>query len=194
MSFRNSVAGLFRSHIASFADQIYPIYALSRFSEVFGIETALDSALSCANRICELQGPLGQWWWHYDAVGGRVVGPYPVYSVHQDAMAPMALFAINSASGKDFNEPVFRGLNWITGQNELSIDLRERGLNVIWRNIHQSTVERYFEESRMLIFPNRKTFSSQRLNVLFECHPYHLGWILFAFAGRTNTSCSFSGA
>ena len=35
--------------------------------------------------------PHGQWWWHYDVRDGSVVERYPVYSVHQHAMAPMAL-------------------------------------------------------------------------------------------------------
>jgi len=184
MSSRDSVAGRLRSHIGSFADQIYPIYALSRFAEVFGLEEGIQSALSCANRVCELQGPKGQWWWHYEAVRGRVIGHYPVYSVHQDAMAPMALFALGKSSGKDFSYPVFKGLNWITGQNELGTDMRDKTLNVIWRNIRQSTVDRYVTETRQLISSGPIVVPSPRLSVLFECHPYHLGWILFAFAGR----------
>jgi hypothetical protein len=69
-SSRNSFSGWARSRIASFADQIFPIYALSRFSAVFGVEAGLQSAISCAERLCELQGTMGQWWWHYDALGG----------------------------------------------------------------------------------------------------------------------------
>src|SRR6185436_6781341 len=88
-SSRNSLSGWMRSRIASFADQIFPIYALARFYGVFGDDAGLQSAISCAEKLCELQGLLGQWWWHYDAVEGRVIGRYPVYSVHQDGMVPM---------------------------------------------------------------------------------------------------------
>ncbi len=54
-----------------------------------------------AAAICGLQGPEGQWWWHYDTRNGSVVEGYPVYSVHQHAMAPMALLDLREAGGTD---------------------------------------------------------------------------------------------
>jgi len=35
---------------------------------------------------------------------------------------------------------------------------------------------RVFANSRTVIHP------ATRLRILWECHPYHLGWLLFAFA------------
>ena len=163
----------------------FGLKVLDRAAAAFGDDAGLQSAISCAERLCELQGPLGQWWWHYDAVEGRVIGRYPVYSVHQDGMAPMALFELSRASGRDFSGAIFKGLSWIYGHNELSMDLRDAGHSVIWRNIHQPKAERYLEEIRMFGSVEGRVFPARRLKVLFECHPYHLGWILFAFAGRT---------
>ena len=60
--------------------------------------------------ICELQGPDGQWWWHYDTRTGKVVEGYPVYSVHQDSMAPMALLDLEDAGGPQHSEAITRGL------------------------------------------------------------------------------------
>jgi hypothetical protein len=186
----HSVAGLLRSRIASFADQIYPIYALSRFFAAFDIAEGIEAAISCARKLCLLQGPLGQWWWHYDAIEGRVIGRYPVYSVHQDGMAPMALFALGTASGVRLDEYIYKGLRWIAGENELKIDMRNKRFSVIWRSLHLPTVTRYVDEGLQFGFENRRVVCITDLRVLFECHPYHLGWLLFAFAEcarHTNT-------
>jgi hypothetical protein len=52
----------------------------------------LANTNSIAPAICTVQGNSGQRWWHYDSRTDRVVEGYPVYSVHQDAMALMDLF------------------------------------------------------------------------------------------------------
>ena len=93
--------GRFRSHVACFADQVYPIQALARYWRATGDRRALDAANRCAARIVDRQGSAGQWWWHYDVRTGAVVEGYPVYSVHQHAMAPMALFELQEAGGDD---------------------------------------------------------------------------------------------
>ena len=66
-----------RAHVGSFADQIYPIQALARAARLSGDSALLGAADRTAARICELQGPAGQWWWHYDARDGRVVEALP---------------------------------------------------------------------------------------------------------------------
>ena len=96
-------AGWLRGRIGSFADQVYPIQALARYHLAVHDDRALEIANSCAAQICRLQGDGGQWWWHYDARNGSVIEGYPVYSVHQDAMAPMALLDLFDAGGTDFN-------------------------------------------------------------------------------------------
>src|SRR5207248_880072 len=97
------VFGTLRGRIGTFADQVYPIYALTRFAQAFGEAKALACAVDCAEAICRLQGPLGQWWWHYDSRTGRVTSKYPVYSVHQDAMAPLALLPLGEIGARDFS-------------------------------------------------------------------------------------------
>ena len=42
--------------------------------------------MRCAHGLCQAQGALGQWWWHYDSLRGRVFEGYPVFSVHQHGM------------------------------------------------------------------------------------------------------------
>jgi hypothetical protein len=174
-----SLAGAARGHIGSFADQVYPIYAMAQFSKAYKVAEASQNALQCAHAICNLQGPLGQWWWHYNSVTGRIVGHYPVFSVHQDGMAPMALFALESACGADFREQIYKGLDWIYGTNELRQDLTDASASVIWRNIHQPKLSVYSARIGTML---GQIPSLDSLQVLYECRPYHLGWLLYAFA------------
>ncbi len=97
-----SVVGMTRGRIGSFADQVYPIYAMTRFSQAYQDEDALKMAVQCGRGLCEAQGSLGQWWWHYDSLGGGVLEGYPVFSVHQHAMGPMTMFALGEAAQIDF--------------------------------------------------------------------------------------------
>src|SRR5208282_4041336 len=133
MSTKNSLEGRLRGRIGSFADQIYPIYAMSKFAKIFQLEDPLGPALECASAICGAQGESGQWWWLYDARSGRISSRYPVYSVHQHGMAPMGLFAIEEATGKCFKKNIYKGLRWIYGTNELGVDMRDSAQNIIWR-------------------------------------------------------------
>jgi hypothetical protein len=179
LSTRGSLAGKLRGRIGSFADQVYPIYALSKFGLAYGVPEALQDAKDCAEEICRLQGPLGQWWWHYDSKTGRIAGKYAVYSVHQDGMAPLALFALSEATGQDFGGPILRGLKWISGKNELGIDMCDPEHDLIWRSLYQSNARVYMNRAFHLM---RLPGTSSGLRVRYESRPYHLGWLLYAFA------------
>ena len=95
-----SSLGRLRAHVGCFADQVYPIQALARLAAADGDAVAMGAANRCAAAICAVQGSAGQWWWHYDARDGSVVERFPVYSVHQHAMAPMALFDLRRMRGR----------------------------------------------------------------------------------------------
>ncbi len=185
-----SFAGMLRGRIGSFADQVYPIYALTQFSKAFQHPDALGRALRCANGICEEQGSRGQWWWHYDAASGRVAEGYPVFSVHQHAMAPMTLFAFGDAVKKDFTPFIYKGLQWINRKNELDFEMENQAHSLVWRCIYRSRggFARY-AKARLGKFPEPIEHGRRSdLKVLYECRPYELGWLLYAFAKRLNTA------
>lgn len=185
LSRRRNLGAALRARIGTFADQVYPIYAFTQYALAYGDRgEPLQRAMACADNICRRQGPLGQWWWHYGADSGRVVRPYPVYSVHQDGMAPMALFAIGEAAGRDYTPQILKGLDWIAGQNELDLDLRESGSQVIWRSFYRRRWQNYASELAGLLGAEHVGKPSSDLLVLHECRPYHLGWLLYAFAAR----------
>jgi hypothetical protein len=184
MSSRASLAGALRGQIGSFADQVYPVYALAKFGRILQVPSALKRAQSCAMAICRAQGPFGEWWWHYQSHSGRTLRLYPVYSVHQHGMAPMALFALGEATQVDFGEPIYKGLAWITGQNELGVDLRACSDGVVWRNLYPAnkSLTNLLDAMKFLGIPIAG--SSDNLRINYECRPYELGWLLYAFANR----------
>lgn len=185
MGTQKSLAGRLRGAIGSFADQVYPIFAISKYAQFYRVEEPLQSALACADAICRAQGERGQWWWLYDSRSGRVASRYPVYSVHQHGMAPMALFAAQVASGKNFDEFVSKGLNWIYGDNELGIDMRDSAQSLIWRCIRSVQQQsKYVEVARTLLRAGAESIAAHKLQVLKEQRPYEFGWLLYAFAQK----------
>jgi hypothetical protein len=183
LSTSKSVVGLIRGRIGSFADQIYPVYALSKFATTFHQKEPLELALKCAATLCGTQGTMGQWWWLYEARTGKVLSRYPVYSVHQHGMAPMGLLMLEEASGQSFKEFIDKGLEWIYGRNELGTDMRDLSQNVIWRCIRPKRTEaKYWQIVRNLLGARKENVAVGELYILFEDWPYELGWLLYAFA------------
>ncbi|MEU3842938.1 hypothetical protein AB0E88_23230 [Streptomyces sp. NPDC028635] len=187
----------YREHVSCFADQTYPLQALARAhaSSVGGDPEALAASEACAARICALQGEGGQWWWHYDARTGSVVEGYPVYSVHQHAMAPTALFDLTDAGGTDFGAAIRKGLRWMTDVPELAgAAYREPmildDLGVTWRKVFRGDPKKAVRAARGLatrVAPKLRLTALDRvyrpLSVDRECRPYEFGWMLHAWLG-----------
>ncbi|MFE7856422.1 hypothetical protein [Streptomyces sp. NPDC057403] len=186
----------YRAHVACFADQTYPLQALARAhagGDGDGDPEALAAADACAARICELQGEGGQWWWHYDARTGAVIEGYPVYSVHQHAMAPTALFDLADAGGTDFGAAIRKGLRWMTDVPELTGSRHREpmildDLGATWRKVYRGDPKKAVRAARGLstrLAPGLRLKSLDRvyrpLAVDRECRPYEFGWMLHAW-------------
>ncbi|MFQ6048983.1 MAG: hypothetical protein ACE5K7_06430, partial [Phycisphaerae bacterium] len=107
--YRHARGGLLHGvsrRVACFANQIYPVMALAVHARRTGCRQAAVVAGAVADRLCQLQGRAGQWWWLYDVDRGDVVEGYPVFSVHQDGMAPMALLEAGRALGRCYAEHI----------------------------------------------------------------------------------------
>jgi hypothetical protein len=174
-----------RRHLPNFADQIYPVQALCHAAVVIGLPSALKTAAACAAKLVALQGDLGQWWWHYNSQTGAVARPYPVYSVHQHAMAPMALMALTAAGGESFAAAIERSLAWIS-DNELGVDLLDVRAGTIWRDIEMKvgSPRRLARLAGSLLGSETApgSVSAGDLIVNFETRPYEWGWCIFAGA------------
>jgi len=187
--YRHGNPGLLRSvsrRVPCFANQIYPVMALACYATTTKNAEAMRISTSCADNLCALQGRLGQWWWLYDAAQGGVVDGYPVFSVHQDGMAPMALRELERAGGRNYSAEIEKSLSWIYGGNELGESLVLESEGIVLRDIHRRGVGR---TRRALAAATccmgkkpttARATSGRNFVVNHECRPYHLGWNLYA--------------
>lgn len=184
-----SVGPWYRRHVGCFADQVYPIQALARLHAQMGDPVALQSATDCAEQICRLQGAAGQWWWHYDSRTDGVVEGYPVYSVHQHAMAPMALFDLESSGGPSQLDAVLSGLRWLVDRPETQERLVRDDLDLVWRKVgRREPRPKTVRAVHGVASAARRGLRIPGVDALFppgpvdhECRPYELGWLLYAW-------------
>lgn len=183
-----SAAGRLRGHIGCFADQVYSTQGLARLHVALGDRVALAAAEACAARICELQGDAGQWWWHYDVRNGSVVEGYPVYSVHQHAMGPMALLDLREAGGTDHSAAVVKGLRWLDKHPETPDAMVSEQDNVVWRKVGRKEPKKMVRAISAVTTALKPGLRLSGLDIVFppgridyECRPYELGWLLYAW-------------
>lgn len=181
-------AGGTRSHVSCYADMVYPIHALSNHARLTGDRKSLEAATKCAERICTAQGEAGQWWWHYDQRTGDVIEGYPVYAIHQDAMGPMALFALKQAGGTDFTREIRKGLDWLVKSPEIAGTLIDDAADLIWRKVARrepGKLTRYLQGGMSMLHPALRFPATNLLfppvAIDYEDRPYHLGWLLYAW-------------
>lgn len=178
----------YRAHVGSFADQVYPIQALARLHGSAADPEALAVANAVATTICDAQGPAGQWWWHYDSRTGAVVEGYPVYTVHQHAMAPMALLDLADAGGDAHLAEICRGLRWLAAPPEADVTLVLEDPPITWRKVaradHRKLV-RGVRAASTRLQPRSRLAVLDRMYppgaVDYECRPYELGWLLLTW-------------
>jgi hypothetical protein len=186
--------GRLRSHVFCFADFVYPVMALADWGAAVSDDTALSAARKGANRMRDSQGPQGQWWWHFDARNGTIIENYPVYSVHQDSMAPMALFAAGDACGENYSEAIAGGMRWLLDPSEIERSLIDNDRDVIWRKVcrrEPRKLTRSIQAGVSAISSGWRAPGMDRLfpatRIDFESRPYHMGWILYVWSAARMT-------
>lgn len=183
-----SLLGYHRA-FGNFAVQSYPIYALAAYYQATKDERALRAARACAEKICSLQGPQGQWWWIYNVNRGTIADKFPVFSVHQDGMGPMALAKLQRVGGGDYEENIARSFQWLYGDNELGVPMINWEKHWIIRAIqrkppfyqpayHLNLLKSRFN-TRGVASDDRRAFGG--METLNETRPYHMGWMLLYF-------------
>jgi hypothetical protein len=188
---RNRHAARYDARLGSFACQVYPIVGLASHGRAAGDDAALAAARRGAAAICARQGPAGQWWWIYHAGPGRIALRYPVYTVHQDSMGPMALLATGEPGA--FAAPLRRSLAWLADPPELTGEtLLPPEHSLVWRAVQREQPDRTgklglgrWERLRLHLaaWTGRADHRpTGPMHLCPECRPYHLGWILLAGA------------
>lgn len=187
-----NLKGMLHHNLTSFATQVYAIHGLAEHARVMTGNVS-DTACRAAERLVEKQGALGQWWWLYSSRTGNVLEGYPVYSVHQDGMAFMALASLQDFGVRPYESELGLGLEWLFGKNELGQSLIDAKRKSIARcvqrigsdpdgfgGISRTNQARTLLGSFGLGNPARSTYEVSELEVLAECRSYHYGWLLYA--------------
>jgi hypothetical protein len=178
-----------RRRFPNFATQIYSVLALAVTAGHGLDERALPAARATADRLLATQLPDGGWPWLFDAERGTVVERYEIYSVHQDAMAPMALLELAEVSGDArYLQAAARGLEWIYGRNELGADMVDRENGIVLRSIRRRPgPDRLWlgaKTGASLVGLPSRSFTAWLTETNPTDRPYHFGWVLEAWCGR----------
>lgn len=178
-----------RRRFPNFATQVYGVLALSQLARLRDDAEAREAARALGDRLLALQLPDGGWPWIYDAQRGTIVEPYELYSVHQDAMAPMGMHGLTEATGDQrYRAAAVYGLDWIWGRNDLQVEMLDREAGMLYRSIRRrERIERahlYRRTATSLVKPPKLKDSRKTLEVNRTDRPYHLGWILEAWVGK----------
>ena len=117
-----------------------------------------------------------------------VVEGYPVYSVHQHAMAPMALLDLAEAGGDDHGAEIASGLGWLTTHPEVTGELVDSEHGVVWRKVGRREPRKAVRRLSAVTTAARSGMRVPGLDRAFppvvidhECRPYELGWLLYAW-------------
>lgn len=186
-----------RALLPNFATQVYSLLALAESVRVTDDATDLADARRLADHLVELRHADGGWPWLYHAEKGTVVEAYQVYSVHQDAMAPMAYFALSEVTGDDrYARAGADGLPWCFGHNELGFQFYDASQ----RFAHRAIKRRGWADRGELWVNTAVAMAGSRRRIRFgkpevnaTCRPYHLGWVVEAWAGREALGAHLGG-
>ena len=174
--------------LTSFASQVYPVLGLCELALATGTEPPPAVRRVC-DFLAEAQGDHGQWWWFYSTTKRQVMEGYPVYSVHQDAMAPMALLSAGRVRAGDYGRALIRGIRWIGGDNELGRSMVDVHAGLIYRAIQRAGGDAdgfagWSRGQRRSVYraalTGRPVPAPRQLELLSESRSYHLGWLLLA--------------
>jgi hypothetical protein len=187
--FRQSGTPGARRRFPNFATQIYGTLALATAGRRGLDDRALPAARAAADRLLALQLPDGGWPWLFDTHRGCILERYPIYSVHQQAMAPMGLLELAEATGDDrYSEAAWRGIDWIYGRNESRVDMVDRQSNLVLRSIcRPPTLDRLALWSRTaaaIAMDTGHGGEANHVDLNRTDRPYSFGWVLEAWCGR----------
>lgn len=189
--FFDAPAGL-RRRFASFATQVYLSIACYQYGEFTGEVPPLVMADTCVSNLIALQGPQGEWPWFFDAMSGRVLDFYEVYSVHQYGMAPALLEWAERFGRRGARDALIKGFSWVLGHNqlgrtmlvpELSLTIRSQ----VRKHELKTKAPRMLRALRNTWLENGEALiDSADVSVRLECRSYELGWILWSFGRRSD--------
>ena len=180
-----------RRRILSFGACVYFLRALHEYAAATGDAAAAALFENGVERMLAIQGPQGEWPWMIDVPTGIPLDVYPVFAVHQDAMAMLFLLPALDA-GMDVRDAIRRSLAWVDGANELGEPLWIDEPPLLWRSIRRDEPlrpqRRYVRSLARAVGHRPGSYASARVVVNRECRSYHPGWILYVWSQRPDAA------
>ena len=178
-----------RRRFPNFATQIYGTLALATAGRHGLDDRALPAARAAADRLLALQLPDGGWPWRFATHRGCVLERYPIFSVHQHAMAPMGLFELAEATGEErYAAAAWRGLDWIYGRNESRVDMVDRASGLVLRSIRRppkyDRASLWSRTAAAIALGAGTGPEANHVELNRTDRPYSFGWVLEAWCGR----------
>jgi hypothetical protein len=178
----------YRRGLVSFGSVAYFLRAMHEAADVFADADAAVLFRDGVQRLISIQGPLGEWPWMIHVGRGKVVDPYPVFSVHQDSMAMLFLLPALDAGEPNVREAIDRSLAWVFGRNQLDVRFYRDHPFFAYRSIERAEgaprLRRYLRFLSASLTGHEAAFGGARIRLNDECRSYHLGWILFVWSER----------
>ncbi len=178
----------YRKSIVSFGGYVYFLRAMHEASVTYSDPDAAALFRAGVNNAVKLQGPQGEWPWMLNVRTGRATDVYPVFSVHQDSMAMLFLLPALEAGEPGVREAISQSMAWVFGRNELAIEFYRYDPFFAFRSIERSDraprLRRYGRSVAHSVTLRPGRYASARVRCNSECRSYHLGWILYVWAGR----------
>jgi hypothetical protein len=181
--------GRYRRGFTSFGGIAYFLWSAFEFARVFNDVRAWTAFQAGVRQVINLQGVRGEWPWFINANNGGVLDWYQLYSVHQDSMSMLFLLPARDAGLPGVEEAIEKSCSWLFGNNELGAVMIVDSPFFIYRSIRRrerfERGRRYLRALGLEIFGwHQNPQAPSRLEINRECRSYHIGWLLFAWAGR----------
>jgi len=177
-----------RKDLVSFGSTVYYLRALLEHARVVGDTESAERFEHGVRTALAFQGSRGEWPWLLSVSRGVALDVYPVYSVHQLAMAMLFLLpAIDRVEGVD--QAIRRSWRWVMGGNELGVEFGQADPFIVYRSLDRD--ERLPKLTRFARATVRSALRrgnpeepASRTRVNTEWRSYEAGWLLYAWAGR----------
>jgi len=179
-----------RRDIVSFGGTVYYLRALHEYGRALDDAEARTRFERGVRSALGLQGARGEWPWMIGVTSGHALDVYPVYSVHQLAMAMLFLLpALDDGKVAGVAEAIERSYRWTMGANELAIPFGARHPFIVYRSIERREPAPKLSRFGRAAFRSRigsaapKT-PARRVQINPEWRSYEGGWLLYAWADR----------
>jgi hypothetical protein len=180
----------YRRDFVSFGAVTYFLRAMTELGDMRGDARASRAFDEGVRTMLAVQGARGEWPWLISVRRRVPLDFYPVFTVHQDSMSMLFLLPALDR-GHDVADAIGRSFAWALGGNELATPMvrREPAPFVAYRSIERSEglprARRYLRMlGRSISRSADVSGSSDQVRINPECRSYHVGWLLYAWAGR----------